>query len=358
MQVMIMAGGKGERFWPYSRLSTPKQLLPIVSKKSMIEETIERLEGIVEQKDIFISTRRDLVDSIKKVLPDFPEENYIVEPFPRDTAPAIGLATVVMSNRRPGDVMVVLPADHYIKDKEMFQKDLLLASKVAQDTGCLLTFGIQPDHPETGYGYIELGEIVSREYDSPVYEVKSFKEKPDYETAKKYYESKRFLWNSGMFVWTTNAILNAIERYMPSLFEGLMKIRDSIGKFSEEKVKEEEFEKFEKISIDYGVMEKADNVLCLKARFDWSDVGSWSALEKVKEKDENGNVISSDWAGIDTRNSIIVNDEGIIGTIGVRDLLIIKYKDALLVADKNREQEIKKLVEKIAGSDKLKKYIL
>jgi len=356
MNIMIMAGGKGERFWPMSTTSKPKQLLPILSEKSMIEETVERLLGLVDYKNIFISTNINLVEPIKQLLPQIPEENYIIEPVGRDTAPAIGLAAAYISKRNPGSVMVVLPADHLILEKDIFQKDLEIASKIAQDTECLLTFGIKPSYPSTGYGYIELGEVINNKYENPAYEVKKFKEKPDLMLAKQYVSQGNYVWNSGMFVWNTNAILAAIEKYLPDLFSGLMEIQESIDTEKEKETIEKLFGEFQKISIDYGVIEKADNVLCLKAQFTWDDVGSWSALERIKKSDENKNIVRSEWQGIDTKNCIIINDEGLIATIGINNLIMVKQNKSLLIADKTKEQDVKKIVHMLKNNETLKKY--
>ncbi len=358
MNILIMAGGKGERFWPKSRVSKPKQLLSIVSDKTMIEETVFRLEGLVDYKNIFISTNENLLTDIKMLLPQIPDENYIIEPIGRDTAPAIAFGAVYIGKREPGSVMIVLPADHLIVEKDVFQKDLRIAQQIAKDTGCLVTFGIKPSRIETGYGYIELGEVINTEYENHAYEVKCFKEKPDFMQAKEYFQKGNFVWNSGMFVFTTNAILEAVEKYLPDLFEGLMEIQESIGTTDEREVVRKNFENFAKISIDYGVMEKADNVLSMKAQFTWDDVGAWSSLSRVKEMDENENVINSDWKGIDTKKCIIHNDKGIISTIGVSNLVIVKDGDAVLIADRSREQEVKKIVKKLKEDETLKKYIL
>ncbi len=358
MKIVIIAGGKGERFWPFSRLKKPKQLLPIVSEKTMLEETIERLEGLVDIKDIFISTRKELVEPIKEVLKGFTDENFIAEPMPKDTAAAIGYAVTVINKKSPGSVVAILPADHTIKEKEIFQQDLTIAANIAKDTGCLITFGIKPSRISTGYGYIEIGEIINDTYENPAYEVKCFKEKPDYPTAKMYVEKGNYVWNSGMFVWTTTSIFEAFEKYMPELFEGLMQIQDALDTEKEEDITREVFEKLPKISIDYGIMEKADNVLCVKARYTWDDVGAWSALERIFKKDENGNVINSLWKGKETKNSIIVSDDALIVTIGINNLIIVKSKNALVVMDKSKEQEIKKIVEEISKDEKLSKEFL
>jgi len=358
MNILIIAGGKGERFWPKSTISRPKQLLSIVSDKSMIEETVDRLLGLVEYGNLYISTNLGLVESIKNLLPKIPNENYIIEPIGRDTAPAIGLAASYIGKREPGSVMAVLPADHLIIERDLFLKDLQTAERIAKENDCLLTFGIKPSRIETGYGYIELGEVINRDYDNYAYEVKHFREKPDIETAKKYCQQDNFVWNSGMFIWTTNAILEAFEKYLPDMFDKLMEIQDNIGTDKEQKTIQSIFPDLQKISIDYGVMEKADNVLCLKARYTWDDVGAWSALARVKKVDQNNNLIKSDWEGIDTRNTIIINDKGLISTIGVNNLVIIKDRDALLIADRSREQEVKKIVNKLKEDENKKKYIM
>jgi len=355
MKVIIIAGGKGERFWPFSRLNKPKQLLPIIGDKSMLEDTIDRVAGMVDLDDIFISTREDLVSPIKEIVSDFNSDNFIVEPMPRDTAAAIGLASIYVNKRFPGEVVVILPADHIIKEKDIFQNDVEIASNIAKDSGCLITFGIIPSKPATGYGYIELGEVVNDAFDNKAFEAKSFKEKPNLETAKYYFSKGNYVWNSGMFVWTTTAILEALEKYMPQLFEGLMEIQDAIDTDKEQIVIKEVFQNLDKISIDYGVMEKADNVLCMKARFIWDDVGSWGALERLLPKDDNGNVIKSFWKGKETKDSIIVSDGDLIATIGVKNLIIVKSGNAVLVMDKSKEQEVKKIVELIRDDENLAK---
>ncbi len=357
INIMIMAGGKGERFWPKSRLKRPKQLLPITGEKSMIEETVDRVIPVSSFENIFISTNSLLDKEIKDILKDIPEDNYIVEPEPRDTAPAIAFATAVIDKKYPGSVMAVLPADHYIPDSKTFQEDLKIAGDISRETGCLITFGIKPVRIETGYGYIELGEVINSSFDNSAYEVKSFKEKPDFLTAKSYVEKGNFVWNSGMFVWTTTAIREAFEKYLPEAFEGILKIQEAMDKGNLKEELPEIFKKLPKISIDYGVMEKAENVLCMKARFGWDDVGSWPALERVYTPDENNNISKGLWVGEDTKNSIIWGDEeNLIVTLGVSNLVVVKERDSILIMDKNKAQNLKKVVEKLKEDKNLKKF--
>jgi mannose-1-phosphate guanylyltransferase len=358
MKVVIIAGGKGERFWPLSRKNYPKQFLPITSSNSMLYETIERLKGLVDLDDIYISTRIDLALYIHKIVPEIPLQNYICEPQPKDTAAAIGLATIYINKNFPGSTIIILPSDHFIKEKEIFQEDLEIAVKIAKTTSCLLTFGITPTRPDTGYGYIELGEIINKNYSNPAYEVKSFKEKPDLNTAKFYLEKGNFVWNSGMFVWTTNAILESFEKYMPELYKGLMEIEEAIDTKDQNETIIKVFEKLPKISIDYGIMEKADNVLCLKARFTWDDVGAWTSLERILKPNENNNIIKALWYGKETKNSIIVgNPEKLIVTLGINNLVIVQTDDAILIMDKSKEQEVKKIVEEISKNENLSKFV-
>ncbi len=357
MNILIMAGGSGERFWPISHPSQPKQLLPIVSNKPMIEETVDRLLGIVDYQHIFISTNSFLMPKIRRLLPAIPTENYVIEPQARDTAAAIGLGVIYIHKRDPGSVMAVLPADHVILDKEMFTQELKIAGQIAQETGCLITLGIKPTRPETGYGYIEIGEMINNAHENHAFEVKSFKEKPDVQKANEYIQQGNFFWNSGIFLWSTNVILEAMENYLPDLFNGLMEIQDYMGLPEEQNIVEEQFKTFKKISIDYGIMEKANNVLCVKARFAWDDVGNWTALERYYPKDENNNILKTDWVGWDTSDSMIFNDKGLIGTIGIHNHIIVKQGDVVLIIDKSREQDIKKIIAQLKDDENLKKYL-
>lgn len=349
---VIMAGGRGERFWPKSRVSFPKQLLSLVNKKTLLENTLTRISPIIPQKQVYVSTNQHLQKNIKKILKT--NLNFIIEPLSRNTASAIGLAATYIIKKAPKAIMVVLTADHYIKDELKFQNIIKKSLSIAEKNDVLITIGIVPNRPETGYGYIKSGE----KYTNGFYSVLKFEEKPSLDKAQKMIKSGNFFWNSGIFVWSCQSILEEIKTYLPNLYTGLMKIDKYIGTSKEEKIKKEVFESLESISIDYGIMEKSKKVLMAKSSFLWDDIGSWLSLERIYEKDKKGNIIvGKDNIAYDTNNSIIYNEHGIITTLGVSNLIIVSTKDSVLILDKNKHQEVKKIVEEIKKKKNFEKYL-
>ncbi|MCK4649119.1 mannose-1-phosphate guanylyltransferase [bacterium] len=357
VKAVIIAGGRGERFWPKSRIKTPKQLLPIASKKSMLYETVKRIRPLVKSGDILIIARKGLEARIKKELPEVPLENIISEPFGRDTAAAVGLGAILVESKEPESVIIILPADHVIGEPKKFLKTLRVAIKAARDTDNLVTMGIKPTRPETGYGYIEISSPVRQFASSPVYRVKRFAEKPGKKEASKFVKNGRYLWNSGMFIWRASVILEAMKKHMPQLYRGLLEIQKALGTSKEKRTIEKVYKQLDKISIDYGIMEKAKNTLVVKADYLWDDVGNWQALERILVKDKQGNITRGKVCSIGTKNSIILSDKGIVGTIGLKDLIVVSTKDAILICPKDRAQEVKELVHKLGKNPKLKKYI-
>ncbi len=351
LNVVIMAGGKGERFWPKSREKSPKQLLSIGSKNTMLQETVKRAEALTSPKNIFIVTRIGLEGEIQKQVSYIPKENIINEPFARNTAAAIGLANIIIQKRDKDSITVVLPADHIIKDIRQFKKTIAAASKATKE-GRLVTIGIKPSYPETGYGYIHRGDEIGSGSPS-IFKVKEFREKPDLKTARKYFKKGGYYWNSGMFVWTTKRIEEAFKEYMPKLHNALKVIENSLSSPLRDKVIKEEYEKLEKISIDRGVMERAENVSVVEGLFDWNDVGSWLALEKVYKKDDDGNIVAGDHVGIDTKNCILMGEGSPITTIGVSDLIVVNTGDVVLVCKKTEAQKVKELLKQIKKNKKL-----
>lgn len=341
---LIMAGGEGTRFWPLSRSHRPKQFLKLTDdQQTMLQATVERISELVPLEQVFIATNKAYQRPIEKQLKGIPAENIIVEPVKRDTAACIGLSALIIDRKYPGSTMIVLPADHLIEEKDNFLNILKKAVMVAA-TGCnLVTLGINPTHPETGYGYIHYGELTHRIDGDEVYQVEAFTEKPDIIKARKFLEEGTYLWNSGMFVWQVRSILDNIELYMPELSASLGRIGQALGTDLAEKVICDEFEDLIGISIDYGIMEKADNIFVIPGSFGWDDLGSWPALERVKKLDDNGNVIVGKHYGIDTLDSIIHSPDKVVTTIGVKNIVIVDTEDAILICDKNRAQEVKEI---------------
>ena len=343
---VIMAGGVGTRFWPRSREKSPKQLLEILGKGTMIQNTVRRLEGFVDIHDVLVVTNKAQKGMVMKQLEHLPEENILVEPVGRNTAPCIGLAALHAKQMDPSAVMVVLPADHVIQDDSEFRRVLRLAVDTAHESGYLLTIGIKPTHPETGYGYIQMfmEDGVHNPYLSQgVFKVKTFAEKPNMQTAERFLASGDFLWNSGMFIWRIDAILQQIERCLPDLNAELMKINPTIGTSLYQSVLEKTYGIIRGISVDYGVMEKAEQVFVIPGEFGWSDIGSWDEVYRLSGKDERGNSITGKVIQKDTNNSYIYSVDKVVATIGVDDLIIVNTADALLICKRGKSQEVKEI---------------
>lgn len=342
---LIMAGGRGERFWPKSRKNLPKQFLSLTDDgKTMIQLTVERISSMVDMKDIYISTNKDYKSLVLKQLPGIPEENILCEPIGRNTAPCIGLGAVHISKKYEDAIMMVLPSDHLIKYTSMFLTTLKDACEVAEQDTNLVTLGITPDYPETGYGYIKFNpnESIGR-----AYSVERFVEKPTLEVAKEYTASEEYLWNSGMFLWKVSSILKNIEKFIPKTYQGLIEIKDAIGTADQELVLEKEFLNFSSISIDFAIMEKAEKIYTIPGTFGWDDVGSWLAVERIKKTNEYGNVVDGNIITINSKNSIIQGSKKLIATIGIKDLIIVDTEDATLICDKDSSGDIKKVLENL-----------
>lgn len=345
MYAVIMAGGRGTRFWPRSRKRTPKQLLNIAGKGSMIRETVARIRPLVKPEEILVVIGRIIEDEVKRQLPEVPVENIIVEPVGRSTAACIGLAALYIKRKDEEAVMAVLPADHVIKHVEQFRQIMAAAERMAFKDHYLVTIGIRPTHPETGYGHIHFGEEVKVVDGQPIYKVLEFTEKPSLELAEQFMATGEYLWNSGMFFWKLSTIFENLRVHMPQLYDGLVKIEKALGTPREQEVIESVYQSLESVSIDYGVMEKAERVVVIPAGLGWSDVGSWTALEEVRDKDPQGNVFVGDHINIDTRDSIVFSPEKLVATIGLKDIIVIETEDALLICPKERAQEVKHIVE-------------
>lgn len=342
---LIMAGGRGERFWPKSRKSLPKQFLSLTDDgKTMIQLTVERLLTIVKLDDVFIVTNKDYKDLVLEQLPDIPEENVLCEPVGRNTAPCIGLAAMYIAKKYDDAVMFVLPSDHQIKFNKMFIRTLQDACEVAEKNCNLVTIGITPDYPETGYGYVKFD---SRVIEGRAYKVERFVEKPSLEVAKEYLATEEYLWNSGMFIWKVSSILKNMERLIPETYSSLKRIQEAIGMENKEHVLEREFLTMQSQSIDYSIMEKAKDIYILPGTFGWDDVGSWLSVERIKKSNEFGNVVNGNIITVNTNNCIIQGEKKLIATVGLEDIIIVDTEDATLICSKDHAAEIKKVLENL-----------
>jgi mannose-1-phosphate guanylyltransferase len=347
LHVIIMAGGSGTRFWPKSRRDRPKQLLRLAGESTMLQQTVARIGHLVPLDRIVIVTGADQAEASRVQLPDLPAVNVVAEPCPRDTAPCVGLAAGIVSRRDPAGTMVVMPADHVIEPTEAFQASVETAvSLVDAEPSTLVTFGITPTRPESGYGYIERGTLLETRGGIPVYRVVQFREKPDRATAERFLAAGNFMWNSGIFVWRAQTILDAIRIHRPRLAAGLEPILQALGTADETEALARHFHRLERIPIDKAVMEHAPNVRVLEVPYDWNDVGDWRALASLLERDEAGNAIQGHVVARDTTNSIIISDDGgLVATLGVDDLVVVHSGMATLVARKDQLDQLKVLVE-------------
>ena len=345
---VIMAGGAGKRLWPMSRSKRPKQLLPLMSGKSLLELAVERLEGLFAPRDILVVTNAEYTDQVAAALPRLPAENIIGEPEGRDTANAIALATEILAAKDEQATMAVFTADHVIRPVECFAGAIRAALTACQEHGdALLTFGIRPTWPHTGLGYVHCGETLSE----GVYHVLGFKEKPDHGTARRYVEGGKYFWNSGMFVWKVATIRQALQRFLPDSCGKLAAVGQAVRQGRDyAPVLAGVYPGLERISIDYAVMEKADKVLMVELNCEWLDIGSWPALETVTELDEEGNVVLARSACLlDSARSIVVSedDSHLLAVLGMDDCIVVHTPDATLVCNKSDAQRLKELVEAI-----------
>ncbi|MHA3770651.1 mannose-1-phosphate guanylyltransferase [Verrucomicrobiota bacterium sgz303538] len=347
--VLILAGGSGERFWPLSRRTRPKQLLSLFTEETLLESTLRRLDGLVPPERILILTNAEQEAGVRACAKQLPAENIVAEPAKRDTAAAIALGVGWVAARDPHATMAVLPADHLIKDTEAFQRTLQTARMAAEQSGDLVTIGIQPTWACSGFGYIELGQkfpVTSAAEGSPgVHEVVRFREKPDAELAESFLRQGNFRWNAGMFIWTIQSILSAFTQHSPALSEFIQRLH-STSDFTG--TLQEHFSSLPKISIDYAIMEKARRVLMVEAAFDWDDVGSWTAVAKYLAEDSEGNFSNTTVQTLNAGGNIVFSQrKTFVGLLGVKDLIVVETADALLICDKNEAEKIKQLVGRV-----------
>ncbi|MFZ5433915.1 MAG: mannose-1-phosphate guanylyltransferase, partial [Calditrichota bacterium] len=336
---VIMAGGIGARFWPISRRRKPKQLLDLLGERSLIEQTLSRIEPLIPPDRQWIVTNRDQATMIREVVPSFLPRQFIIEPMGRNTAPAIGLSAVHLLHRDPDAVMTVLPADHRIATVEKFRHCLETAVKLVEKSDTLATIGIEPTRPDTGYGYIQVDQGASINVPD-VFRVKTFAEKPNAATARLFLESGEFVWNSGIFVWRADTIMKQIAEYLPKWYGGLQEIAGAIGTADEDEVTKNVFSGLKGISIDYGVMEHAPQVVVIRGDFGWSDVGSWDEIWRLIPHDKNGNAKQGEVISAESQNNLIMAKDRLIALVGVKDLIVVDAGDAILICPREESQRV------------------
>ncbi len=351
LYALIMAGGGGTRLWPLSRKGRPKQMLPLVEERTMFEIAVERLEPLLPPERILVVTGRDHVDQLRTTVPHLPPENLIIEPFGQDTGPAVGLGTAHIRQRDPEAVIAVLTADQHIAHKEKFRRVLAAGSELAQQ-GHIVTLGISPSFPSTGFGYIKRGEPLAMIDGFQAYHSAGFTEKPDAETAIHFMATGLYSWNSGMFIWRADQILGELQRQQPEMADILAQIEQAIGRDDYQDTLDRLWPQVKRISVDFAIMENAENVAVIPIDIGWSDVGSWATLFEVLDSDLNGNVSRGKVQGhvkIDTRETLIVSDRMVV-TIGIADIVIVDTEDVLLVCHRDRSQDVREVVQQLKAA--------
>lgn len=343
---VIIAGGSGTRLWPLSRRSRSKQSLRLVGDRSMFQHAVDRLAPLFQPEQIYAVTRADQSALLSSQVPELPVASFINEPVGRGTAPAIGLAAIQLRQTDPQAIMAVLTADHYITDTKQFRRVLEAASSLAGD-GHLVTLGIKPASPSTGFGYIQQGESLGTIHGFPVFRVERFTEKPVLDVARQMVTSGRYSWNSGMFVWRVDRILQEFRDQMPALYAQLTEVEVALGSSDYQAVLARAWNRLAEQTIDYGVMEHAADVVVIPVDIGWTDIGSWASLADLLPPDQDGNIFVGPYQEIDTHNTLVFGGKRLVATIGLQDIVIVDSEDALLVCARNREQEVREIVERL-----------
>ena len=359
LHAVIMAGGSGTRFWPKSTRNKPKQFLSLFGDQTMLQNTVGRIEPIIPAERVWIITNDRYVKLVQEQLPNVPEQNIIGEPVAKNTAPCVAAAAGLIEQQDDDATMVVLPANHLIADPEAFQSVVQAGAEKARQSEALVTIGIKPTRPETGYGYIEFDKESGEAIDEhEAKKVKQFREKPDITTARQFIYASRFLWNSGMFIWTTKTIVEQFQKHQPGIAQALDELQTNLGDSNNEAVNKF-YHACPSISVDYGIMEKAENVYVIPGDFGWNDVGSWKALYELSEKDQNDNVRKSEHAVTEKASGNIIHSKSdkIVALVGVENLAVVETDNAILVCNLDNAQGVKQIVNKLGKKDETKRFL-
>ena len=346
---VVMAGGVGSRFWPRSRKTLPKQLLNLFGEFTMIQETVKRLDGFIDADKIFVITNKVQKALIEEQLPQIPKDNIVAEPVGRNTAPCVALAAAIINEIKNDAVIITLPADHLITDTKKFRQSLQSAAEFAHQSKGLVTFGIEPKRPDTGYGYINFDR---EEIKPQVHKVKKFVEKPNLETAQQYLASGEYLWNSGMFIWRADVVLDEIKHHLPEIFNSIIMLNKDPSSSNFYRELDDIYPDLRSISIDYGIMEKSDKVFLVKSNFDWSDVGSWETAYELLQKDADMNAKIGDVFSAGSKNSFVYSPGKFAAVVGMENVIVINTEDALLVCNRNNVQDVRKVVDFLSEQER------
>lgn len=347
-----MAGGSGTRFWPRSKSVRPKQYLNIFGSGSLLQETIGRFATFTEKENIYIVSSATQSEVLEKQASMLPKENLIYEPVGRNTLPCIGLAAMYAEKENPDGIMVVSPSDHLIQNNELFKNTVLTAVEIADKRNGIVTIGITPTYPATGYGYVQTAEDITDKGNIRQFKVERFVEKPNEEVASGYLKQGGFFWNSGLFVFKVSVFLEAVQKFAPALYADLRKIQADFGKPEYSQTLDTIYRAVESISVDYGIMEHADNIYLVEGNFDWNDLGSWESVYLTDKKDKNGNAGAGEAILLDTQNSFVYSDEGLIAVVGLEDVIVVKDGNTTLVCRRDKAEDVKKIVEQLKAAKK------
>lgn len=347
MYAAIIAGGSGTRLWPKSTQEKPKQFQALYSEQTLLQQTAGRLEPLVPRENMYVIANRSHESTVREQLEWLGPDNYVGEPVGKDTAPAVGIISTIIHHKDPNAVILVTPADHVILKEKLFRHLLEVGEQVAAEGPNVVTIGIKPTCPETGYGYIQMSEKLRTIEEVEVREAAAFKEKPNLQTAEEYVTSWRYVWNSGMFIWSAETILQLFQQHSPEIYTHLTRYNAAIGTPRETEVFEEVYEAVPRVSVDYAIMEHAEHVFVIPASIGWNDLGSWASLHDVMDNDEDGNAVAGQHVGVDTHNCLIHSRDRLIATVGLDNMIVVDGGDVVLVMPKNRSQDVKQLLEEV-----------